>query len=154
MMFGLSKKERLAAAQAAAICDKIGEIISPFYIAQVEVGEKYGYTKAKWDTSDISLGPIDERDVVVIAASAFCLAQTIGADTLVAIKALKQHFGYIDDLGGKEAMNLILTDPNLLTRHKNLAQTTYEMWGVLTLDSEADINGLVTRVAESYWGVL
>lgn len=153
-MFGFSKKERLAASQAEAICERIGKIISPFYIARVTVGEKYGYTKAKWDTSDVSIKPIDEREVVVIAASAFCLAKIIGAESSVAIRALKQHFEYIDDKERKEAINLFLSDPNLLNRHRELAQATYEMWGVLMLNSGADIDGLVTRVAKSYWGVL
>jgi hypothetical protein len=153
-MFGFSKKEKLAAAQAEAICERVGRIIPTFYIARITVGEKYGYTKAKWDTSDVSLKPIDEREVVVIAASAFYLAEIMDAEISVAISALQEYFGYIDHMGGKDAMSLILSDPNLLTRYRELAQTTYEMWGVLTLNNEADINGLATRVAESYWGVL
>lgn len=153
-MFGLSKKEKLAAAQANAICEKISEVLSPFYIARVSVGERYGYAKAKWDSSDVSSEPIDEREVAFITASAFCLAKIIGAETPVAISALKQHFGYIDHLGGKESMSLILRDPNLLSRHRELAQTTYEMWGVLMLNSGANVDGLITRVAKSYWGVL
>lgn len=149
-MFGFSAKEKEAEAQAEWNCENLSKFTSPLYGAIATIARENGIKTEGYKHGQM----MDERFVAVIAASAFCLACIHGWDAKTAVKALKIYFGYIEDMGGREALHLILSDPNLLKRHYRLVEETYQVWGVLSLNGGEDMEELAMELAKTYHGVI
>jgi len=148
-MFGFSKNEKEENQKAEAIEHGLDLFGSQFRIALATTADAYGISA--YPSGD---NLKEERFLTVLVASALAMGKNFDAENQTVQKALKNYFSAFAD--GNEALH-IATNTQLMSRHANLTEKTFQVWYLIFNHQNQGINidreQMTMSLAQIYLGV-